>query len=142
MANADETFSKSNFIVEIEGVAVGGFSECTGLDTESAVIEYRNGNEDTTVRKIPGLKKFGNIVLKRGITRGRELWEWRKQVMDGRTERRSGSIILLDEGREEVLRWNFHRGWPARWSGPALNSMANEIAIETLEIAHEGLELS
>lgn len=142
MANADETFSNSNFIVEIDGVAVGGFSECTGLDTESAVIEYRNGNEENTVRKIPGLKKFGNIVLKRGITQGRELWDWRKQVMDGRTERRSGSIILLSEGREEVLRWNFRRGWPVRWSGPSLHAMANEVAIETLEIAHEGLELN
>lgn len=68
------------------------------------VIEYRNGDEDTTVRKLPGLKKFTNITLKRGYTDNKDLWNWRKTVMDGKMERRSGSVVLLNEAREPALR--------------------------------------
>ena len=93
------------------------------------------------MRKLPGLRKYGNITLKRGFTQDKELWQWRKTTIDGLTERRSGSIILLDESREEVLRWNFVAGWVSKWEGPALNAATNEAAIESLEIAHEGLEL-
>ena len=91
--------------------------------------------------KLPGLTKYANIVLKRGLTRDLSLWNWRKAVVNGKPDRRSGTIILLDEAGQPVLRWNFVRGWPAKWEGPALNAKANEVAIETLEIAHEGLEL-
>jgi phage tail-like protein len=86
--------------------------------------------------------KYNNIVLKRGYTRAKELYEWRKKVMDGKTQRASGSIVLLDEARNEALRWNFREGWPSKWEGPALNAKTSEVAIETLEIAHEGLELA
>lgn len=136
----NDPYSAFNFIVEIDGVIIAGFSEVSGLETEVDVIEYRNGNEDITPRKIPGLKKFGNIVLKRGVTAGRELWEWRKTVLDGQAQRRAGSIILLNERREEVVRWNFREGWPCKWSGPTLNATASKTAIETLEIANEGIE--
>ena len=135
-------YTAFNFIIEIEGITVAGFSECSGLNTETDIIEYRNGNEDITVRKLSGLKKFSNITLKRGITGGRELWDWRKLVMDGKTERRSGSIILLNEAREEVVRWNFFEGWPVKLDGPTLNAMSREVAIETLEIACEGIQIA
>jgi phage tail-like protein len=113
----------------------------SGLESETAVVEYRTGGDPSTVRKVPGLTKYANIVLKRGLTRDLELWNWRKTVVDGKTVRRSGSIILLDESGKQVLRWHFVGGWPVKWEGPALNAQANEVAIETLEIAHEGLEL-
>ena len=114
----------------------------SGLESETAVIEYRTGADNpTAVRKLPGLTKYANIVLKRGLTRDLSLWNWRQSVVKGKTERRSGSIVLLDESKNAVLRWHFVEGWPAKWEGPALNAQANEIAIETLEIAHEGLEL-
>jgi phage tail-like protein len=90
---------------------------------------------------LPGLKKFTNISLKRGFTDSKELWEWRKKVMDGRTERQSGSIVLLNEAREEALRYNFREGWPSKWQGPGLNAGSSEVAIETLEIACEAIEL-
>ena len=137
----DDPYSALNFLIEIDGITVAGFSECSGLNMESDLIEYRNGNEDITVRKLPGLKRFSNIRLKRGFTQDRTLWEWRKQVMNGRTERRHGSIVLLDEARQEALRWNFREGWPIRWEGPAINAMTQDVAIESLEICHEGLEL-
>jgi phage tail-like protein len=144
MATGDrkDPFAAFNFKIEIDGVTVAGFSECTGLSTESDVIEYRNGDETATVRKIPGLDKYSNIVLKRGYTTSKELWTWRKQTIDGQTTRRSGSIVLMDEGRKDAMRWNFREGWPKKWDGPAFNGKTNEVAIEMMEIAHEGLVLA
>ena len=141
-ADRNDPYGAFNFIVEIDGVVVGGFSECSGLQTETPIIEYRTGNEATTTRKLAGIGKYNNIVLKRGYTKGRELWEWRKQTINGRTDRRSGSITLLDEARQPALEWKFREGWPTKWDGPTLNAKNNEVAIETLEIAHEGLELA
>jgi phage tail-like protein len=137
----NDPYAQYNFLVEIDGVTRAGFNEVGGLTTEQDVIEYREGNESATVRKLPGLRKYSNITLKRGFTQDKELWLWRKTTIDGETERRSGSIVLLDEAREEVLRWNFVEGWLNKWEGPALNATTNEAAIESLEIVHEGLEL-
>jgi phage tail-like protein len=137
----NDPFRGFNFLVEIDDVTVAGFSECGGLTTETDVVEYRTGAEDITVRKLPGLKKFTNITLKRGFTNGKELWDWRKKVLDGKTERKSGSIVLLNEERKPAIRWNFREGWPSKWEGPALNAKTNDVAIESLEIAHEGLSL-
>ncbi len=140
-AQRNDPYASFNFKIEVEGMPVAGFSEVSGLDLTTDPIEYRNGDEDITVRKLPGLRKFSNIVLKRGYTRSKELWEWRMTVMSGKTKRHSGSIMLLDEGRQEVMRWNFYAGWPTKWSGPAMNAKNNEVAIETLEIAVEAIEL-
>lgn len=141
MATGDrnDPYSAFNYLVEIDNVVVAGFSEASGLTSETDVIEYRNGDEDITVRKLPGLKKFANISLKRGFTDSKELWDWRQKVMDGKTERTSGTIKLLNEAREEALSWQFVEGWPCKWEGPSFNAKNNEVAIETLEICHEGL---
>ncbi|MCA9938281.1 MAG: phage tail protein [Anaerolineales bacterium] len=136
-----DPYAQYNFLVEIDGVTRAGFTEIGGLTTEQDAIDYREGNETATVRKLPGLRKYSNITLKRGFTQDKELWQWRKTTIDGVTERRSGSIVLLDEARNEVLRWNFREGWIIKWEGPALKATANETAIEALEIVHEGLEL-
>ena len=136
----NDPYKAFNFLVEIDGVAKAAFSEVGGLESETAVIEYRSGGEYLT-RKLPGLTRFANIVLRHGITQDRELWDWRQNIVDGTPDRRNGMIKLLDDQRNEVVRWNFRNGWPCKWVGPALNAKANEVAIETLEIAHEGLEL-
>jgi phage tail-like protein len=143
MATGDrvDPFAQFNFMVEIDGVTRAGFTEASGLTVEQDVIEYREGSEVARARKLPGLTKYTNITLKRGLVGDAELWEWRKSTIDGQTERRAGSIVLLDESRQEVMRWNFVEGWVAKWEGPTLNSTANEVAVETLEICHEGLEL-
>jgi len=141
-SSRNDPYGAYNFVVEIDGIATAGFSECSGLSTEVDVIEYRNGNEQTRARKLPGLARYANIVLKRGITAGaRELWEWHKQVLDGKIDRRSGSIILLNEAREQVVRWNFREAWICKYEGPTLNATGNEVAIETIELVIEGLEL-
>jgi phage tail-like protein len=139
----DDPYGQFNFIVEIDGIPVGGFSEASGLTTDTNVIEYREGNEQHgTARKLPGLMKYNNIVLKRGWTKNKKLWDWRKKVIDGKTQRTHGTITLLDEARQPALSWNFREGWPSKWEGPALNGKTSEVAIETLEIVHEGLELA
>jgi len=136
-----DPYRNFNFIVELDGIPAAVFAEASGLESETAVIEYRTG-ADRVVRKLPGLTKYANIVLKRGVTRDADLWNWRKAVIDGNVERRNGSIVLLDEQRNEVVRWNFFDGWPCKWSGPALHAEGEDVAIETLEIAIERLELA
>ena len=143
----EDPYGGYNFIVTINGVsndgkmAKGSFTEASGLEVEVAPIEYRNGSEDITVRKLPGLKKFTNITLKRGITGDIEFWNWIRTAMKGQILRAEGSVVLQDENQQEVMRWNFRRGWPCKHTGPGLNATNNEIAMETLEICHEGLEL-
>jgi phage tail-like protein len=144
MATGDrnDPFAQFNFLIELDGLDVAGFTEASGLTAESDVVDYREGSDPPFMRKLPGLLKYTNIVLKRGFTKNDLLWAWRKTTLDGKTERRDGSIVLLDEARQEVLRWNFRNGWVSKYEGPQLNSKTNEIAIESIEIAHEGLELA
>jgi phage tail-like protein len=137
----NDPYSGFNFLVEVDGVTTAGFSEVSGITIETDPIEYRNGDEDITVRKLPGLQKYGNITLKRGFTPDDALWEWRKTVIDGRTERHSGSITLLNEAREASIRWTFREAWPRKLDGPSLNAKNNEVAIETLELVVEGVEV-
>lgn len=143
MRRENDPFGSFNFTVEIDGITSAAFSECTGLDTETDVIEYREGSEDITVRKLPGLKKHANVTLKRGFSTNSELFDWRKTVMDGVIERKNVSIVLYDEtgvtGGSERIRWNLQNAWPSKWVGAELKANANEIAIETLEICHEGI---
>ena len=138
-----DPFTSFHFVVEADGITVGGFSECTGLDSETDVIEYREGNEQgITVRKLPGLKKFSNITLKRGVSTNLELYTWRKTVMDGAIERKNVSIVLNDEQGNERVRWSLQNAWPCKYVAPELKASANEIAIETVELCHEGIEVS
>ena len=134
-----DPYKARNFRVEIDGITAS-FSEVSGLESEVEVIELREGGTHTTVRKLPGLRKYGNIVLKRGITQDAELWNWHKQVLDGLVERRNGSVILLDNQGHDRVRWNFFQGWPCKYVGPTLNAESSDVAIETLELAHEGIE--
>jgi phage tail-like protein len=144
MAGTDQRndpLASFNFVLQVDKVRAG-FAEIGGLSTETDIIEYREGCQEITVRKIPGKKKFTNLSLKRGYTpQGKELWQWRKSVLDGKTERRGGTITLQDEAKKATLVWRFIEGWPSKWAGPAFNAKNNEIAIEELEICVEGLAL-
>lgn len=143
----DDPYAGYNFEVIVTGISddgtavKGSFAEASGLEVTIDPIEYRNGSEDITVRKIPGLKKFTNITLKRGLIGDLAFWNWIVEGMNGLPHRTEGSVVLLDENRREVMRWNFRRAWPSKWTGPGLNAKNNEIALETLEIAHEGLSI-
>jgi len=135
-----DPFRGYNFKLEIDGISRNGFRECSGLDATSDPIDYREGDEKVyTNRKLPGQTKYSNITLKWGITDDHSLWDWRKKTIDGKTERKNGSIVLMDESGEEKIRWNFVSGWPTKWTGPSFNATATEVAIESLEIVHEGV---
>jgi phage tail-like protein len=132
-----------HFHVEIDGISQAQFRECGGLGSESQVVEYKESVKGVTViRKQPGAIKWQDITLKRGVSDVMELWQWRKQVEQGKVDeaRKNGSIVLYDQSDKEVARWNFKEGWPSKLSGPQVKADANEVAIEELTITHEGLE--
>jgi len=129
-----------NFLVEIDGITQAGFQEVSGLDASTDNVDYREGTDPNHARKLSGLNKFSPISLKRGITDTDELWKWRQTVMDGKTERKNGSIVLLDDTGAEKIRWNFSNAWPTKWTGPSFNAATTAVAIETLEITHEELK--
>lgn len=138
-ATRHDPFKNYNFLVEIDGIAQASFSECTGLRVEVDVIEYREGGDLSSVRKLPGRSKFGDITLKRGITTSKELQEWLESVLNGVTNRKNGAIVLLDDERKPIARWNFLNAFPRKWEGPDLNAKASDVAIETLTLCCEGL---
>lgn len=129
-----------NFRLEIDGITRAGFREASGLDSTQDPIQYREGNEKPlTQRKMPGLNTYSNISLKWGISDDAEFWAWRLKAMQGTVERKNGSIVLMDDTGEAKMRWNFVNGWPTKWSGPSFNATGNDVAIESVDIAHEGL---
>ena len=139
----EDPYRTFNFLVEIDNTPVAGFSEVGGLSGDGDVIEYREGSDiPLTVRKLTGLRKFANITCKRGYTTNTILWLWRRNVLDGIEDRRNGAIVLLDELRNRVIEWRFENGWISKYEGPALNAKGNEAAIESIEIAHEGLRIA
>lgn len=135
-----DPFVNFNFLVEIDGIVRGAFSEVTGLDATIDVVEFREGGRNTTPIKLAGMNKYSNITLKWGMTTDTELYDWHRQAVLGNVERRTGSIIVLDRQANEVARWNFINAWPTKYTAPSLNAESAEVAVETLEIVHEGLE--
>lgn len=142
MASAD-IHTVSHFLVTFDGVieASAGFAEVSGLSVEVAPVEYREGSDKAGIRKIPGLAKVSNVTLKRGITSDLSLWKWMRTTLNGDTQRATGRIQLLNERREPVRTWVLRNAFPVKYEGPTLVASGNDIAIETLEICHEGLEI-
>lgn len=127
-----------NFLVEIDGIAQAGFQEVSGLDASTPAIDYRQGDFGTRgSSKLSGINTYSPISLKRGITDSDELWKWRQTVIDGNTDRKNGSIVLLDEKGAEKIRWNFANAWPSKWTGPSFNATSGTVAVESLELTHE-----
>jgi len=139
VGDRQDPFRGYNFRVELDGITRAGFHEASGLDSDQAPIEYREGTDPLTPRKLPGLVKYSNISLKWGIAQDSELWDWRQHAMDGKVTRKNGSVVLMNDAGDEVRRWNFRDGWPTKWTGPTFNATGTDVAIETLDIAHEGL---
>jgi phage tail-like protein len=128
------------FLLEIDGITSAGFSECTGTNAEITPIEYREGNESLTPRKQPGLNKYSNVTLKRGVTDDLDLFNWFNAGASGDVDRKQTmSIVLLDEQRNEAVRWNLLNAWPCKYIAADLKANTSEIAIESVELCHEGL---
>jgi phage tail-like protein len=139
----EDPYRAFNFRVELDNTSVAGFRECGGLTLTTDAVDYREGNDaPLSVRKLTGLRKYSNITMKRGYTQNEDLWKWYKNVINGVSDRRSGAIILQDEEHKDVLRWNFENGWICKWEGAVMNATSNDVAIESIEICHEGVILT
>jgi phage tail-like protein len=123
----------------ISDVALGGFSECTGLETTLDVEEYREGGRNGEVLQFPTRVRWSKLTLKKGMGAGTDLWDWHYGFVVGKGKRRDGIVALMNELHAPAHIWYFRRGLPTRYSGPSLNAGQNAVAIETIEIAHEGL---
>ncbi len=148
------------FVLELGFVQVAGFSECTGLSLETKLMEYREGGRNVGPLKFPEVGAVNNITLKRGMVTGANvdtLMNWHLDGMRGTFDRNANpnkrkaspdedidkrcAIVLQDEAGTETKRWNLVRAFPAKWTGPDLKAMTSDVAIETLELAYEALEL-
>ncbi|QOJ22618.1 MAG: phage tail protein [Gammaproteobacteria bacterium] len=120
------------------------FQEVSGLDIQSEEIKYRHGDSpEFSVIKMPGMKKFGNITMKKGVFKGdNKFWDWFKQIKMNTIKRLPVTISLLDEGGKATMVWTLTNAWPTKITGTDLKSEGNEVAIESIEIVHEGLTIA
>jgi phage tail-like protein len=137
-----DPFRTFNFRLEIDNTPVAAFSEVTGISSDGDVVDYRTGMDiPLTTRRLIGLRKFTNITLKRGMIKDSTLWDWYNNISTGQADRRNGTIVLMDEQRNDVLRWHFENAWPNKIDGPSLKAADNAVAVESVELVHEGLTL-
>lgn len=135
----NDPYRNFRFRVEIEGLEQAGFSEVGGFDASFDVVQYREGNEVITPRKLAGLARYGNITLKWGSTESMELYEWVQSCIEGTIERKTVTIIAIDDEGGDVATWQVIEAWPVRYTAPGFNGSGAEVAIELLELAHEGM---
>jgi phage tail-like protein len=136
----NDPFRGFNFRVEIDGTSVGSFSEVSGLTADGDAVDYREGTDAiNNVRKLVGLRKYAMLVFKRGYTKDDTLWKWYSRIANGVADRKHGSVILRNEAHKDVMRWNFENAWINKIEGPSLKASGNEVAIESMELCHEGL---
>jgi len=128
------------FRLEIGGINEAHFSEVTGFDTTTDAIDYREGSDDTFVRKLPGLTKFGNITLKRGITDSIDLYNWYQDVVAGKIRRELVTIVVQDELGKDAARFEIREAWPSKYDPMDLNAKGNDVSIETMELVNEGVK--
>lgn len=141
-ASDPDPFPTYKFWVEIESIVVAQFQECSGLRMERAIESIEEGGVNDHIHILPGRNKYSNIVLKNGMMYSDELWKWYQEgLYDAKVKRINFSILLRDVKGDVVKRWNVMQGFPVKWEGPQFASDSRNIAIETLEIAHHGLNM-
>ncbi|MBK7754884.1 MAG: phage tail protein [Deltaproteobacteria bacterium] len=131
------------FALEIDGVAIANFMECSGLKTSTQVFELEEGGVNHRVHKLPGQSRWENVTLRYGVTSDTSLLNWRNELLeDGFQSRRNGAIIVKNNAMEEVRRYSFVNAWPVAYEGPSFAAGGSELAVEMIEIAHHGLTIS
>lgn len=143
MADRHGPYRNARFLLEFDDLVKAGFSSCTIPENSTEAVEYREGTDRPTMRKLWGLNDYGTLVLESGATDDSiELYEWRKQVEQGGVDdaRQNIAVIVLDEEGNPGLRWEFRNAWPTSYDAPDLDATGAEVAIESLEIEHEGME--
>jgi phage tail-like protein len=138
----NDPYRAFNFVLEIDKVPKGAFSEVGGLTADGDAVDYREGTDlQSNVRKLVGLRKYTNLTLKRGYTQDKSLWQWYTNIMNGLPDRRNVTIALMNEARTVVMRWHAENAWINKIEGPSFKASGNEVAMESLELVHEGLTL-
>lgn len=132
-----DPYKNFRFLLEIDNITQAGFSDCSGFGSNVEIVEYREGGDGTSVRKLPGKTSYPDITLKWGVADSRELYDWHLKAINGAIERKNGSIILLNDLGEEKIRWNFFDAWPSKYDGPDFSAKGNDVAIDTLTISCE-----
>lgn len=141
LVDSSSSLASVTVTLGISKPAVGGFSECSGLEVALQTEEHREGGNNGTVLKFPTRINWANIKLRRGVATSNDLWDWHYGFVEGKGKRRDGIITLQDDQHKPVRSWRFSRGLPVKWTGPALNAAQSQVAIEELEIAHEGIKV-
>lgn len=136
----DDPYLNYRFLVEIEGLVVGGFSEVSGIQAEIETEDYREGGVNDYVHKLPKVTKYQPLVLKRGMTDSEVLWQWHRDVVRAKIESKMVYVILLDSEKKEKWRWVFEDAYPVKWVGPDLKANDSAVTIETLELVHHGVK--
>ncbi|GAA4214034.1 hypothetical protein GCM10022289_47020 [Pedobacter jeongneungensis] len=142
----DNTWPMPKFRFEVDfGTILTGvsFQEVSGLEVETEVIDYRQGNNAAfSVKKMPGLVKFGNVIMKRGVfLNDHAFWKWHEEVRMNTIKTMTVLVKLLDENGNTTMQWQLDKAWPAKMSSTDLKSDASEVSIDTLELAHEQLKV-
>jgi phage tail-like protein len=134
-----DPYQAHNFLVEIEGILAGSFSECSGLQVETETLDYREGGNNDYVHRFAGPTKYPSLILKHGITQIDGLWNWHQDVTQGTVNRKNGTIYLLDKSHTPVMYWNFKEAFPVKYTGPDFRADTASIAFESVELTHRGL---
>jgi len=140
MADIIYPYKKFNYKVLIDNSEEAGFSEVSAPDISSDPVEYREGNmAGMTPGKQPGILKYSNVTLKRGTTDSQVFVNWMKTVQEGKVERKTVVITLMDDTMADVASWQLEKAWPTKYTAPDVNATSNEVAIESLELVCEGI---
>ena len=139
--NDDLRLSALQVAVTFDGMPTAFFRSVSGLSMEIEVVEFREGGENGAVHKIPGRVKYPNIVLKQGFAGASDLQKWAFRIAAGQFEHKNATIVISDQRSQVIARYTLTNAWPTKWSAPDFDATSNDVAIETIEIAHEGLRL-
>lgn len=117
-------------------------AEVTGIEVDIAAVLTREGSDLTSAQKQPGQLSYTNLVLQRPLTKDLTFWVWIQEVIAGSPSEKSMTVTLLDSRQAPAIKWAFKNAFPVRWTGPALNALSNDVATETLEVAHSGFSMT
>jgi phage tail-like protein len=141
-AQAQNSFTSALFLIQIQGVSATAVTELAGIEVDVAVLTSREGTDLTSGQKQPGQASYTNLVVRRPLTKDLALWNWMQQSVGGTASPAAISVRLLDAQEQPVVIWTFKNAFPVKWTGPVFNALSNDIAIETLEIAHSGFTIA
>jgi phage tail-like protein len=136
---AIDGLANCRFYVEMSGFTQAVFTEMSGLQLETTVTEYEEGGNNGFIHRLPGRSKVGNLTLKRGITDSNDFFKWYLDILQGKITTRNVSVVMYDAEGTQVARWNFANAFPVKWVGPQFAADGKSAAVETLELAHDGL---